>query len=192
MEAPDARIDTEHDDLHHVVGGGRPHHRAEGATGVENLAPQEEHAVEENLHQAEGHQEFEGLILTGHLGSAPAGVGIDDRQHGCAHHQNDRQTRHDQEEGRHDAVGVGLAFVRIVPDSPDDLGDEHTVEGAPGQEEIQAVGDRCRNGESCPLPAAHPQPLWNSQTHLPVRQASSRNESDGKRPPDSDMPALPS
>ncbi len=143
-----AHVEAEHRDQHEVVEDGRPHHRAELAPGVEDLAENEEQAVEEDLREEEAGEddgELEGGVGRG-------GVGDEERDDsGRGPHRERRPDRqHAQHEGDQPLL-EGPAAVGVLGPGPYELGHQDGVQGAADQQGVDAhrdgVGDAVRARE---------------------------------------------
>ena len=129
-------------DRDQVVDDRRPHHRPEPAVGVEHLPDQHEHAVEEDLWQAVAGEGDDRLALLGQLGTLPGVAEVQLHHPGRRDHQHDRDPGQEHDRQGHHAVGVGLAAVGVVLHRPHQLGDQHGVEDAAGQQDVEHVRDR--------------------------------------------------
>ena len=131
------QVGHEHRDRDDVVGDRRPHHRAEPAAGVEDLADQDVHPVEEDLRQAVAGEVDDRLLRV----RRPAGIDEQPHQPWRADDQEHRD-RAEEERGEGDhPVRVGLAPVRVVGGRADQLRHEHGVEDAAGQQDVEHVRD---------------------------------------------------
>ena len=142
VKTPHGGVREEEPDLYDVVRDRRPHHRAERVAGVEHLRAEEERAEEEDLWQAERREQDHRLVVRGDVGRVPLGAGVDprdERRCGDEHHGRDQDDKHER---GHDPVRVGLAAVCVVLRGAHDLGHQHGVEGAAGEEDVQAVRHR--------------------------------------------------
>ena len=145
--AEDPDVDDQHHHADHVVGDRRPHHRAEPAAGVEDLPDQHEHPVEEHLGQAQPGEVDERVALGGQRGVVPAGA-EEDRHDVRRGHDQQRGHQAQEQPGQGDhPVRVGLAAVLVVLHRPDQLGHQHGVEDAAGQQDVEHVRDRVGDRE---------------------------------------------
>ena len=141
------QVDDEYPYRDHVVGDRRPHHRAEPAAGVEDLTDQDEHAVEEDLRQAEPREVDGRLSFRGQ----PRVVVLAVEEHVHHHRRCNDQKHGDGAEEEHgegdDPVDVRRPAVGVVLHRPHELGDQDGVEDASRQQDVEHVGDRVRDGE---------------------------------------------
>ena len=126
---------------HHVVRDRRPHHRAEPATGVEHLPDQHEHPVEEHLRQAVAREVDHRLALLGQLRCEELRVQEQAHQQRSSRHERHGHNRQEQAGEGDDAVGVGLAAVRVVLHRPHQLRHEYGVHDAARQQDVEHVRD---------------------------------------------------
>ncbi len=133
-----SEVDSEHRDQHDVVEDRRPHHRAELAPGVEDLAEDEEQAVEEHLRQQEAredHGELEGGVVAGRVRYVE---GDDLRR--CPDRERRAHRQHAQDEGDQ-ALFVGPAAVRVLVPGTYQLRHQHRVQRAADQQGVDAHRD---------------------------------------------------
>ena len=88
--AEDEQVDDQDEHRDDVVGDRRPHHRPEPATRVEDLPDQDEHAVEEDLGQAEAGEVDDALAGR----ALVAGVEVELHHPRRGHHQHVQDERH--------------------------------------------------------------------------------------------------
>ncbi len=137
--AEDHQVDHQDRDRDHVVGDRSPHHRPEPAAGVEDLAEQHEHAVEEHLRQAVAGEVDHRLPLRGQRRVVEARVEVERHHPGRRQHQQYRHQREEEHGGGDHAVGVRLAAVRVVPHRPNQLRDQDGVEDPARDEDVEHV-----------------------------------------------------
>ena len=149
-------VGDQHQDRQQVVGDRRPHHRTEAPAGVEDLPDEDVHAVEEDLRQAPAGQGDDRLQLGDPVRVEVATVEVEAQQQRCGDDQDDRDdAQEERREGDHPA-GVGVAAVGVLLDPPDQLRHQHRVEDAPGQEDVDHVGQRVGDREEV-APQARPE-----------------------------------
>ena len=123
-------------DHHHVVDDGREHRGTEVPACVEHLAEHRVQAVEHDLRKAEpgegdGEVELLGGVLAG---------GVQMHDPGGGQHGDHREHEGDQSDDPQQAVGETVAAVLVVLHVPDQLRDEHCVQGTPGHQDVDDVG----------------------------------------------------